>query len=150
MAINTGDTKNSLFGALKKSAKQASQTGDSLHQKEGRQEIAIEPKENTGREHLIPPSESTPESIQPKWQTFDKVTVLLNTEQKNGLDRVAKKLMKFRAKDLKGRNDKERITTNTLIRALIDNFLQLEEAMQMEVLTSENDVSRWLKRMFKH
>lgn len=83
----------------------------------------------------------------PKWQSLDKVTVLLTAEQKEGLDRVAKKVMKFRSRDLKGNDSKERITANTLIRALVENFLRLEDSMQMEVLSSEEDVHEWVKAL---
>ena len=87
-----------------------------------------------------------PEHTLPKWQSLDKVTVLLTTEQKEGLDRVAKKLMKYRSRDLKGDENKERITANVLIRALVENFLSKEESIPMEVLSTEKDVLAWAKR----
>ncbi|MFI5344201.1 MAG: hypothetical protein ACHQUC_08275, partial [Chlamydiales bacterium] len=55
--------------------------------------------------------------------------------------------MKFRSKQLKGNEEKERITANTIIRALIENFLEFENSLELEVLVSENDVCDWLSRM---
>lgn len=69
------------------------------------------------------PSEAIDGSLKPRYQQLDKVTVLMTAEQKKGLDSVAKRIMKNRATATKGNADKERITANTLMRALIDNFL---------------------------
>ena len=77
------------------------------------------------------------------------MTVLLTTEQKAGLDLVAKKIMKYRSKEAKECEVKERITSNTLIRCLVDHFLQMESFIQMEALQSENDVQAWIGKMFK-
>jgi hypothetical protein len=57
--------------------------------------------------------------------------------------------MKYRSRDLKGNEDKERITTNVIIRALIENFLSKEESFPMEVLSSETDVHEWINRNFR-
>jgi hypothetical protein len=148
MAIDTGETKNSLFGGFKKAPKQVSDENlVSKNELQIKIDIDTEAVENENK--IIQNDLSENFQIQPKWQTFDKVTALLTTEQKEGLDRVAKKLMKFRAKDLKGRDDKERITANTLIRALVENFLNLEDMMQLEVLNNEKDVQKWLKTLYK-
>lgn len=148
MAIDTSETKNSLFGGIKKTAKQSSAAEHLVFQIEENQEDTVEIKTPTKQEESV--HTQVTGAAQPKWQTFDKVTALLTSEQKEGLDRIAKKMMKFRSKALKGESEKERITANTIIRALINNFLQLEESVQMEILTSENDVNEWIKKIFKH
>jgi hypothetical protein len=73
------------------------------------------------------------------------VTTLLTEEQKEGLDRVARKIMKYRASSMKGQSEKERITANTLIRALIESFLKKEGKASMEILASEEDVQKWVE-----
>ncbi len=128
MALDKG-AGDSLFGSLKKPAAER---------------VEVTPEKDTD---AIKAVQAEPTA---KWQTLDKVTVLLTTEQKEGLDRVAKKLMKYRSKDLKGNESKERITANTLMRALIENFLDMEEAMQLEVLSSEDDVHKWVSNAFKN
>jgi hypothetical protein len=149
MAINTNDTKNSLFGGLKKAIKPVPQEEDLIQEK-----IFQEPEKETKQESSSPyisnPIEHNPDiSTLPKWQTLDKVTTLLTSDQKEGLDRIAIKLMKYRSKQLKGLDNKERITANTLIRSLIDNFLELEDSLQFETLTSEKEVKKWIAKIFK-
>lgn len=134
MAIDTNDTKNKLFGGL------AKQDPEAVRAKTEKPVIEL-PCDNPGKQATQP-------TMMPKYQTFDKVTTLLTTEQKERLDRVAKKIMKRRAMAPKG-SDSERVTANTVIRALIDNFLAVEESFQHGVLYSENDVSEWIKEMFK-
>lgn len=141
--IDTTATKNSLFGGLKVEAKPL--------------EIVTEakavPEEKPVLVKIIEADSKTkPEQVKSnnsKWQTLDKVNVLLTTDQKDGLDRVAKKIMKHRSKQLKGRDGKERITANTLIRALIDHFLELEGSFETEVMLSEKDVQEWVRSVFK-
>lgn len=88
------------------------------------------------------------EPTTPKYQTFEKVTALMTEEQKRGLDDVAKRVMKHRSAATKGNADKERITANTLLRALIDNFLAHEKELQTEILLSENDARAWISKLF--
>lgn len=137
MAINPQETKNKLFGGLKKEPiiihpEQPSEKDNNLKEVDRQKETII-----------------VPESELPKWQSLDKVTTLLTPEQKEGLDRIARKIMKFRSKQLKGVDTKERITANTVIRALVENLLEREELLQMEVLSDENDVHAWIRKVFK-
>ena len=143
MAINPQDTKNSLFGGLKKEPKAEA----IIIQPESEQiEDTIAIKEESANVTPQEVKENIPEPALPKWASLDKVTVLLTTEQKEGLDRVAKKIMKYRSRDLKGIDAKERITANMLIRALVENFLSKEERFPTEILSSEEDVYEWIKR----
>lgn len=146
MAIDTSDTKNSLFGGLKKSVGHSIATNNPSSEKPEQLQSKCATEVNLPIQTNNPPQT---EQTQPKWQTFDKVTTLLTSEQKEGLDRIAKKLMKFRVKALKGESDKERITANTLIRALIENFLKLENSLQLEVLITEDEVKAWIQKALK-
>lgn len=142
MAIDTKKARDSLFGGVSR--------------KEMHPVPSTTPKSPTIN---LPEKDPDPEQLNdrldvgrsqlvPKYQTFDKVTALLTTEQKDGLDRVAKRIMKQRANVIKGHN-KERITANTIIRALIDNFLEFEGSIENDVISSESDVCEWIKKMFK-
>jgi mannitol/fructose-specific phosphotransferase system IIA component (Ntr-type) len=129
MAIDTGKTKDTLFGNISK--------------REAREGTAKAP----------PPVIALPHASQattaPKYQTFDKVTTLLTPEQKEGLDRVAKRIMKHRANELKKQDNRERITANTLIRALVQAFLDNEGAAQIEALADEEAVHTWVRKVLK-
>lgn len=127
MAIDPKETKNSLFGGLKKAP-------------------PVQPKVEPEQIQSEEPKQQEAKTDQ-KWQSFDKVTALLTTEQKEGLDRVAKKIMKFRSKELKGHESKERITANTLIRSLIDLFLEKEADSNMKILADEEAVKEWVKEI---
>ena len=143
MALDPG-TKDRLFGGLKQPSKEQPKKDlphiESTAAPEETQQPEISKKISAG---------TTRKPASPKWQTLDKVTVLLTTEQKEGLDRVARKLMKYRSNELKGRDDKERITANTLIRGLVEVFLQSERSIQLETLSSEDDVCEWIAKNFK-
>jgi len=134
MAIDPNETKNSLFGGLKKAEPTPEIEPEKIKQPEPIQQTVEEPKQQE-------------EKAEQKWQSFDKVTALLTTEQKEGLDRVAKKIMKYRSRDLKGHESKERITANTLIRALIDIFLEKEADSDMKILADEEAVKEWVKSL---
>jgi hypothetical protein len=132
MALDTGKAKDSLFGNIKKT-----------------KEVLTHEPPLQKNETIITKNVKNEEASQKtaKWQQFDKITALLTAEQKEGLDRVAKKLMKYRGRLLKKKSESERITANTLLRALVYNFLQIEDSMELDVLTSENDVCAWVSRV---
>jgi hypothetical protein len=146
MALDTGKAKDSLFGNIKKAKEEQSvpheMKSETVIHQENKAVLFSETEKKLQNE------ESGSETLA-KWQQFDKVTALLTGSQKEGLDRIAKKLMKFRSKQLKGNEEKERITANTLIRALIENFLRFEDSLELEVLVSEDDVCNWLSRIIK-
>lgn len=84
-----------------------------------------------------------------KWKSLDKVTVLLTQKQKEGLDAIAKKLMKHRSKNADKAENRERITANMLIRGLIDNLLEREEDLILDSLNFEHDVKLWLSKTYR-
>lgn len=83
-----------------------------------------------------------------KWQTLDRVTVLLTFQQKEGLDRIARQLMRGRSRNSlhKEKKDRERITANTLMRALVDILLEEEISHDFPALYSEEEAKKWLKQ----
>lgn len=132
MAIDKDKAKDNLFGNLKKPAKQEPPAHQAVI------ELPCEPEQVTA---------PMPASIA-KFMTFDKVTALLPAEQKEQLDRIARRMMKQRTHAAKKGNS-ERITTNTVLRALISNFLECEDLFDHDVLYTESDVQAWIKKMFK-
>lgn len=127
---------------------------NSSHKKVDEVETATSTDEKSQKNPLEEPKEVvrinplSPSTSKPKWQSLDKVTVLLSAEQKEGLDRVAKRIMKFRSDATKGSQDKERITANTLMRVLIDVFLEKENQLPMEVITNEETARKWVEKLF--
>ncbi len=133
MAIDKQATGDSLFGNLKKKA----QTVES-QKPVNTPNTVIEQQEG---------DKAAPSTA--KWHILDKVIVPLTVQQKEGLDRIAKQLMRERSKNslYKERKDRERITANTLMRALAD--ILLEEGIFNEVPTvdSEEETKSWLKQI---
>jgi hypothetical protein len=126
---------NSLFGG----AKGAPHKNSHIDEK-GENQNSIEHQEDPVEEL------ESEDSSQPKYDTLDKVTVLLKPEHKEALDRAAKKILRYRSKKLKGSSDKERITANTLIRCLVEIFLCAESKGEMEILRSEKEAQAWVSK----
>ena len=107
MVIDPEETKKSLFGGLKSATPKA--------EKSTTPEVA---KSRT--------------STVPKWRTLEKVTVLLTNQQRDAVEDLARTIMRFRSKtELKGENS-ERITANTVVRALIDNLVETAPSLTMQ------------------
>lgn len=146
MALDTEQTKNSLFGNIKKQSLKSVSVEELpvapiQNRIEKVQPIAVKEPQREEKSDAEPQEDT----ILAKWQTLDRVTVLLSEEEKEGLDKLSKKIMKYRAKDTRGKKEKERITANTIIRALIDNLLECEDKLEMTVLETEEDVRAWIK-----
>lgn len=148
--INMEETKNKLFGFVNREVNSSPtiHTANDVIESPGEAEAILPKKETNELTEVVAQGKAISLSA-PKWVTLEKVNVLLAPEQKERLDKIVKKLMKFRSKDLKGRDDKERITTNTLIRALIANFLDNADSLNLETLSSEDDVYKWVGKCFK-
>lgn len=129
-AIDREETKNRLFGALKQPKPNAS---------------SPEPKKRP--KASLPEDEAGPEL--PKWRTLDKVTVLLTSEQRDGMEDIARKLMRFRSKQDKVGEERERITANTVFRALVENFLDRVDGISLETIQNEEGLKSWLSRLFR-
>ena len=103
MAIDREETKNSLFGGFQKSVtSKVKEFGSSGKKTEVSKGKLVTPK-------------------LPKWKTLEKVTVLLSSEQKDLMDDVARRLMRFRQKEGSSDNETERITANSVVRGILDN-----------------------------
>lgn len=77
---------------------------------------------------------------------MERVTVVLTPQQKDGLDLLAKQLMRNRPRTTLNESiEKERITANTVMRALVDILLEKGEFTNLPILHNEEDVKAWLK-----
>lgn len=72
-----------------------------------------------------------------------------NRAQKDALDDIARKIMRFRAQHTAVKEDRERITANTVFRALIDNFIDRFPYIKMEPIQNEDELREWLQRLFR-
>lgn len=125
MPIDPEDAKNTLFGGLKKSTT---------------------PKE----QKQLTPKEIKLESTElPKWRTFEKVTVLLTSEQRDAIDELAKKLMRHRSQKRELSESRERITSNSVFRALISNFLERVGMLEISSIQNEEELTLWVQQLFK-
>ena len=84
-----------------------------------------------------------------KWERLDRVTVLFTASQKEGLDRLSKRIMKSRPKKSANEETRERITANTLMRALSDILLEAESFAQIPIINTEEDVKNWMRALLK-
>lgn len=125
MVIDPEETKRSLFGGLRNSAT---------------------PKVEKRVTSKVKDTE--PASL-PKWKRLEKVTVLLTNEQRDAIEDIARQVMRFRSKAPASKNDRERITANTVVRALLDSFICKAPELEMEEISNEEDFKRWVGRLFR-
>lgn len=78
-----------------------------------------------------------------KWQQLEKVNVLMTAEQKEFLDKSAKRIMKNR----NSKKNSERITTNTIIRSLIEVLKESGAEINASNITNEKDLTRELSEL---
>ena len=123
MAIDPEETKKSLFGGLRTS--QTSKVEKSATSKA-----------------------KGPPSL-PKWKRLEKVTVLLTNEQRDAIEDLARQVMRFRSKESLPKEDRERITANTVVRALLDGFICKASSLEMEAISNEDELKEWLGSLFK-
>jgi hypothetical protein len=126
MAIDREETKNLLFGGL-------SQRGTSK----------VLEKQSS---HVKDDSST---SKVPKWKTLEKVTVLLTSEQKDAMDETARTLMRFRHKETPSLDDKERITANSVVRAILDNAIERLACLEVRSIRTEEGLREWVASIFK-
>ena len=124
MVIDPEATKRSLFGGLQKSATQ-------------------QPQKSVSSE--VSKSQS---AELPKWKTLEKVTVLLTNQQRDAIEDIARQLMRFRSQGERLKEERERITANTIVRALIDNFLERVPQLEVKATANEEEVKRWIQQLF--
>ena len=80
-----------------------------------------------------------------KYLQMQKVTVLMREDQKHFLDVFSKQIMKDRIPD----TCSERITTNTVLRALIDAFIIKSKDEDFTNLHGEKEVLAYIKDLFR-
>ena len=123
MAIDPEETKKSLFGGLRTS--------------------------QTSKVEKNVPSKVKEAPFLPKWKRLEKVTVLLTNEQRDAIEDLARQVMRFRSKEALAKEDRERITANTVVRALLDSFICKASSLEMEAISNEEDLKEWLGSLFK-
>jgi hypothetical protein len=131
MAIDREETKNQLFGGFQKcKTPEVPNVGVSVV------------KEGT--------PQNKPETPKlPKWKTLEKVTVLLTSEQKDQMDELARKLMRFRHKEGGSFDDKERITANSVVRVILDNVIEKIDTLEIQKILTEDELKTWMSGLFK-
>lgn len=83
-----------------------------------------------------------------QWLIHERQTIILTIRQKEELDRLAKQIMRSRPRHTFQKvTQRERITANTLIRALIDIFLEKGEFPLPPEINNEEETKSWLKTL---
>ena len=85
----------------------------------------------------------------PKWKRLEKVTVLLTNEQRDAVEDIARQVMRFRSKESSSTEDRERITANTVVRAVLDSFICKASSLEMKAISNEEELKHWLECLFK-
>ncbi len=85
----------------------------------------------------------------PKWKTLEKITVLLTSEQRDAVDDLVRTLMRFRSHEDVSKDERERITANSIFRALLDNFISKAISLEIEAIQNEDELRKWINRLFK-
>ena len=82
----------------------------------------------------------------PKFETFDvKLTIRLNEDQLDFLTALEREIMKKRS----GKNKKERITKNSIIRSLISTFEKNGAGFESSEISDEKELEKRIKSVFK-
>lgn len=84
----------------------------------------------------------------PKHKTLERITLLISSEQRDAIDKLSKKIMRHRSKDTELSKSRERITSNSLFRALVTNFLERVDSLQMETICDETTLTEWVGKLF--
>lgn len=120
--------------------------GDSLFKNFTKQETAQREKP-AAREIVAEPA--LEERHLSKYLTLQRVTVLFDEPQKEGLDLLARKIMRHRSLNSKEKRKKERITANTIVRALVDCLLEKEQNVELPIIYTEAEAKSWVRDLLK-
>ncbi len=83
-----------------------------------------------------------------QWPTHERQTIILTIRQKEELDRLAKQIMRSRLRHTFQKvTERECVTANTLIRALIDILLENREFPIPPEINTEEEARSWLKTL---
>lgn len=123
MVIDPEETKKSLFGGLKSSTCR----------------VRTSPTPEVAKKE-------TPSL--PKWKTLEKVTVLLTNQQRDAVEDLARSIMRHRSHGGTKSDNSERITANTVVRALIDNLIETAPDLAMKQIHNEEELKAWLSQLF--
>ena len=125
MVIDPEETKKSLFGGLRESSS---------------------PKASSSKTKEV---EKLGTSNIPKWKTLEKVTVLLTNQQRDAVEDLARTIMRHRSSGDPAKAERERITANTVVRALIDNLIDTIPALKIQEISNEEELKSWLQQVFR-
>jgi len=76
----------------------------------------------------------------PKWKELEKVNVLMSDDQKDFLDDMSRRIMRSRSKGNK--EGRERITSNTILRVLIDLLKDERKAFDYQDIENESSLKK--------
>lgn len=148
-ALNINDAKESLFGGIKAVAKKQQQdVKQPTKNLESNQKIK-NPIFSKNEENAQQIQSLRHETELPKSMTFDRVTLRLTPEQRDQLAIIARKTMRARSRFGSNVDERERITSNTILRALIHNFLIRAEELEEASIYNEEDAIKWINQLFK-
>ena len=102
-------------------------------------------KKKTIKPQIKKTTEKFKGSDTPKWEKLWKVGTLLERNQKSFLDNLALKIMSNRARCKS--NDKERITTNTILRSLVRVLELHEDKLETDNIKNEDELTERLKKI---
>jgi hypothetical protein len=136
MAIDKEETKKSLFGGLKSNT---TPEVPKIATSEVSEFVSYEhPKSQTSEKTL---------SVLPKWKTLEKVTAMISTRQLDAIDQITRDAMRNRHKI--PHTNRERITANTVLRALLDILADKLPLVEVPPLNNEESVKDWLTLLLK-
>ena len=137
MALDKQAASNSLFGNIKRKESGVSPSSPKAAVLANHSPV-IEKQENDDLS-----------SFQAELDTLDRIVLPVTYQKKEELDRLAKQIMRNRSRHPlnHARKDKERITTTSLLRALVDIFLEKGGYNEVPGLYTEVEVKEWLKKI---
>lgn len=133
--IDKQAASDSLFGKIK----QQSHEREKLNPVSVASQTHVRPTENIEQDLT---------KLNPQSQEYEKISIDLTIPQREGLAGLARQIMRNRPKHTYERTTpRERITGSTLMRALIDIFLEEGQFTSFPVINTEEDAKAWIKKM---
>jgi hypothetical protein len=157
MAIDQQEAKKSLFGNFqklkkdvqeKKVSNKASQQVSNLASSNEIEKIET-PLPSVQVSEKATVSNPAPLAQSVKSDNLERFFVRMTCEQRDVMDSVSKKLMRFRPKPREHEGERERITANCILRALVENFMERYQALEMKAIMTERDLYEWVGQLFR-
>lgn len=158
MAIDQQKAKNNLFGNFtkgkakeqeknvsKKASQQVSNSLPSIVLQETDEDFD---SSHSPQKVIIPKDSVLPQPG--KIDDLERFFVRMTCDQRDALDNLSKRLMRFRPKPGQYQGERERITANCIMRALVDNFMKRYHLLDIEPIMTEKDLHEWVSQLFRH